>query len=184
MAAAMRRSRCRRPSLPACAASSPPMRPLMSGAIIRSGSHPNSNAPSGPARPRRGRRSRGARPVDLRANTLKADRDKVLKALRRFEPQPTPHSPVRRAHRAGAGAGQEPACRGRARPRQGLVRGAGRGLPTRHAAFRRAAAAADHRSVRRGRRQDLGARGADGKYRASSMPTIPTACGSGRSSSG
>jgi 16S rRNA (cytosine967-C5)-methyltransferase len=33
-------------------------------------------------------------PVDLRANTLKADRDKVLKALRRFEAQPTPHSPV------------------------------------------------------------------------------------------
>ena len=31
---------------------------------------------------------------------------------------------------------------------------------------------ADHRSVRRGRRQDLGARGADGKYRASSMPMI------------
>ncbi len=33
-------------------------------------------------------------PVDLRTNTLKADRDKVLKALRRFAPQPTPHSPV------------------------------------------------------------------------------------------
>ena len=34
-------------------------------------------------------------PVDLRANTLKADRDKVLKALRRFEPRPTAHSPLR-----------------------------------------------------------------------------------------
>jgi 16S rRNA (cytosine967-C5)-methyltransferase len=32
-------------------------------------------------------------PVDLRANSLKADRDKVLKALRRFAPEPTPHSP-------------------------------------------------------------------------------------------
>ena len=32
-------------------------------------------------------------PVDLRANTLKADRDKVLKALRRFEPEPAPLSP-------------------------------------------------------------------------------------------
>ncbi|MBM3543891.1 MAG: RsmB/NOP family class I SAM-dependent RNA methyltransferase [Alphaproteobacteria bacterium] len=32
-------------------------------------------------------------PVDLRVNTLKADRDKVLKALRRFTPEPTPHSP-------------------------------------------------------------------------------------------
>lgn len=32
-------------------------------------------------------------PVDLRANTLKADRDKVLKALRRLDAQPTPHAP-------------------------------------------------------------------------------------------
>ena len=32
-------------------------------------------------------------PVDLRVNTLKADRDKVLKALRRFEPEPAPLSP-------------------------------------------------------------------------------------------
>jgi 16S rRNA (cytosine967-C5)-methyltransferase len=33
-------------------------------------------------------------PVDLRVNTLKADRDKVLKTLRRFAPVPTPHSPL------------------------------------------------------------------------------------------
>ncbi|HAH65997.1 MAG TPA: MFS transporter [Rhizobiales bacterium] len=33
-------------------------------------------------------------PVDLRINTLKATSEKVLKALRRFEPSPTPHSPV------------------------------------------------------------------------------------------
>lgn len=33
-------------------------------------------------------------PVDLRVNTLKADRDKVLKALRRFEASPTPYSPM------------------------------------------------------------------------------------------
>jgi 16S rRNA (cytosine967-C5)-methyltransferase len=32
-------------------------------------------------------------PVDLRVNTLKADRDKVLKALRRFEARPTPLAP-------------------------------------------------------------------------------------------
>jgi len=31
--------------------------------------------------------------VDLRVNTLKAPRDKVLKALRRLEAEPTPHSP-------------------------------------------------------------------------------------------
>jgi 16S rRNA (cytosine967-C5)-methyltransferase len=33
-------------------------------------------------------------PVDLRVNTLKADRDKVLKALARFSPVPTPLSPL------------------------------------------------------------------------------------------
>jgi len=33
-------------------------------------------------------------PIDLRVNTLKATRDKVLKALARFEPQPTRYSPV------------------------------------------------------------------------------------------
>ncbi len=32
-------------------------------------------------------------PVDLRVNTLRADRDKVLKALRRLDAQPTPHAP-------------------------------------------------------------------------------------------
>jgi 16S rRNA (cytosine967-C5)-methyltransferase len=33
-------------------------------------------------------------PVDLRVNTLKTPRDKVLKALHRFDAKPTPHSPV------------------------------------------------------------------------------------------
>lgn len=43
-------------------------------------------------------------PVDVRANTLKADRDKVLKALAHFNPQATPHSPVgvRIPHQPGA----------------------------------------------------------------------------------
>jgi 16S rRNA (cytosine967-C5)-methyltransferase len=47
-------------------------------------------------------------PVDLRANTLKADRDKVLKALRRFEPQPTPHSPFGVRIGQAAGPGKSP----------------------------------------------------------------------------
>ena len=49
-------------------------------------------------------------PVDLRVNTLKADRDKVLKALRRFEAKPTPHSPVgvRVEHAPGPGPGRSP----------------------------------------------------------------------------
>jgi len=33
-------------------------------------------------------------PVDLRVNTLKADREKVLKSLAKFDPQPTPYSAV------------------------------------------------------------------------------------------
>ena len=43
-------------------------------------------------------------PIDLRANTLKADRDKVLKALARFDAAPTPYAPagVRIAPRQGA----------------------------------------------------------------------------------
>ncbi|MGZ5916039.1 MAG: RsmB/NOP family class I SAM-dependent RNA methyltransferase [Methyloceanibacter sp.] len=42
-------------------------------------------------------------PIDLRANTLKASREKVLKALRRFGLSPTPHSPLglRIAHGPG-----------------------------------------------------------------------------------
>jgi 16S rRNA (cytosine967-C5)-methyltransferase len=42
-------------------------------------------------------------PVDIRTNTLKATREKVLKALRRFQVSPTPHSPlgIRIAHGAG-----------------------------------------------------------------------------------
>ena len=47
-------------------------------------------------------------PVDLRANTLKADRDKVLKALRRFEPRPTPHSPLGVRIEQAPGPGKSP----------------------------------------------------------------------------
>ena len=44
-------------------------------------------------------------PVDLRVNTLKATREKVLKALHRFEAKATPHSPfgVRIQHAPGPG---------------------------------------------------------------------------------
>lgn len=44
-------------------------------------------------------------PVDIRTNTLKSTQEKVLKALQRFNAQPTAYSPlgVRIAHRPGAG---------------------------------------------------------------------------------
>jgi 16S rRNA (cytosine967-C5)-methyltransferase len=47
-------------------------------------------------------------PVDLRVNGLKADRDKVLKALARFAPQATPFSPVGVRLPAPEGAGRQP----------------------------------------------------------------------------
>ena len=47
-------------------------------------------------------------PVDLRANLLKADRDKVLKALARYSAVPTPYSPVGVRLPAPAGPGRTP----------------------------------------------------------------------------
>ena len=47
-------------------------------------------------------------PVDLRVNTLKADRAKVLKALARFSPIPTPFSPLGIRLPAPEGAGRQP----------------------------------------------------------------------------
>ncbi|HEY7669439.1 MAG TPA: RsmB/NOP family class I SAM-dependent RNA methyltransferase [Hyphomicrobium sp.] len=48
-------------------------------------------------------------PVDLRINTLKATREKVLKALARFGAEPTPLSPVGVRIPAPEGAGRSPA---------------------------------------------------------------------------
>jgi 16S rRNA (cytosine967-C5)-methyltransferase len=47
-------------------------------------------------------------PVDLRVNTLKADRDRLLKALARFAPLATPYSPVGVRLPARDGAGRQP----------------------------------------------------------------------------
>ena len=47
-------------------------------------------------------------PVDLRVNTLKADREKVLKALVRFSPIATPFSPLGVRLPAPKGAGRQP----------------------------------------------------------------------------
>ena len=47
-------------------------------------------------------------PVDLRVNTLKADRDKVLKALRRFEARPTSHAPFGVRVEQAPGPGKSP----------------------------------------------------------------------------
>jgi 16S rRNA (cytosine967-C5)-methyltransferase len=47
-------------------------------------------------------------PVDLRVNGLKADRDKVMKALARFSPVPTPYSPIGVRLPVPQGAGRTP----------------------------------------------------------------------------
>jgi 16S rRNA (cytosine967-C5)-methyltransferase len=47
-------------------------------------------------------------PVDLRVNGLKADRDKVMRALARFSPVATPYSPVGIRLPAPEGAGRQP----------------------------------------------------------------------------
>jgi 16S rRNA (cytosine967-C5)-methyltransferase len=47
-------------------------------------------------------------PVDLRVNTLKATRDKVLHALRRFDAAPTPYSPLGVRIAAGTGPSRSP----------------------------------------------------------------------------
>jgi len=47
-------------------------------------------------------------PVDLRVNTLKADREKVMKALARFGPVPTPLSPLGIRLPAPEGPGRQP----------------------------------------------------------------------------
>jgi 16S rRNA (cytosine967-C5)-methyltransferase len=47
-------------------------------------------------------------PVDLRVNGLKADRDKVMRALARFSPLPTPYSPIGVRLPAPEGPGRQP----------------------------------------------------------------------------
>jgi 16S rRNA (cytosine967-C5)-methyltransferase len=47
-------------------------------------------------------------PVDLRVNELKADREKVMKALARFSPLPTPYSPIGVRLPVPEGAGRTP----------------------------------------------------------------------------
>jgi 16S rRNA (cytosine967-C5)-methyltransferase len=47
-------------------------------------------------------------PVDLRVNSLKTTREKVLQALRRFEPTPTPYSPLGVRITAGSGPSRSP----------------------------------------------------------------------------
>ena len=130
----------RRPSLPGWSAIFPADAPAGNiAATIRSGFRRNSSEPLAPGPARRGRRSRERAPVDLRVNTLKADARQGAEGAAPFRCGADAAFARRRAHRAGAEVRDEPSCRGRARSRQGLVRGAGRRLAARRAAFRRQA---------------------------------------------
>ena len=104
-------------------------------------------------------------PVDLRVNTLKATREKVVKALDRYRRRADAARAGRRARAGARRRRQSAAPRGGDGARQGLVRGAGRGLADRRAARRRRAAHAGARFVRRRRRQDAGARRGDAEHR-------------------
>ena len=98
---------------PPCAATSP------------TGSTPSFERAFGAALPRRARRWPAERRVDLRVNALKADRDKVLKALARFAPEPTPLSPIGVRLPAPEAPGRQPNVEAEVGAWAGLVRGAG-----------------------------------------------------------
>ena len=96
-------------------------------------------------------------PVDLRVNTLKTDAAHVIKALEPFGPHPLALAP--NALRIPAPAANERAAPVESAPgvRQGLVRGAGRGLADRRGRGRRDQGPPGARLLRRRRRQDPGA---------------------------
>ena len=62
----------------------------------------------GPQAPQEGAALARRAPVDLRVNTLKADREKVLKALKRVSPEPTPWAPTGIRIAPPAGPGKSP----------------------------------------------------------------------------
>ena len=105
-------------------------------------------------------------PVDLRVNTLKATRDKVLHALRRFDAgRPRRYSPLGVRIAAGIGPSRSPHVE--AEPAHGKgwyeVQDEGSQIATLLAGG--ATQAADPRSLRRGRRQDARPRRRHGEYR-------------------
>ena len=95
-------------------------------------------------------------PLDLRVNTLKAKREKVLSSLRHLGAAPTPWSPLGLRIELSRRRPQPRHPRGRGF-HQGRDRGPGRGLATRRAAVGGQARRAGDRPLRRRRRQDPGA---------------------------
>ena len=99
-------------------------------------------------------------PLDLRVNTLKAKREKILPSLAHLARQADAVVADRPAHRTRRRRAQSRhPCRGGFH--QGRDRGAGRGLAARGAAVGGKTRRAGDRSLRRRRRQDAGAGGDD-----------------------
>ena len=95
-------------------------------------------------------------PLDLRVNTLKAKREKLVSSLSASRRQADAVVAAWPAHRARRRCAQSRhPCRGGFH--QGCDRGAGRGLAARGAVVGRQARRAGDRSLRRRRRQDAGA---------------------------
>ena len=84
------------------------MRPPPCAATSRTGSSRRSIRAFGGAAAEEGAALARRAPVDLRVNTLKADREKVLKALARFAAGPTPLSPIGVRLPAPEGPGRHP----------------------------------------------------------------------------
>ena len=95
-------------------------------------------------------------PLDLRVNTLKSNRDKVLRGLAHLHAEPTPWSA--NGLRIELGRCAQPRPPGRGGLYQGCGRSSGRGLAARGAVVRRKTRRAGDRSLCGGRRQDAGAR--------------------------
>ena len=95
-------------------------------------------------------------PLDLRVNTLKAKREKVLPRLSHLGAQPTPWSPIGLRIALGADA-RNPGIHAEEDFIKGAHRSAGRGLAARGAVLGGKARRAGDRSLRRRRRQDAGA---------------------------
>ena len=104
-------------------------------------------------------------PVDLRVNTLKATRDKVLHALRRFDAAPTPYSPLGVRIAAGIGPSRSPHVEAEPAHGKGWYEVQDEALANRDASLGRATEGADPRSLCRGRRQDARPRRRHGEYR-------------------
>ena len=107
----------------------------------------------------------GRPPLDLRVNTLKADREKVARQLARFGVAPTPYSPVGLRIPPVEGPRRHPNVQTEEAFQRGRFEVQDEGSQLAALLAGAQAGRAGARPLRRRRRQDAGARGAHGKSR-------------------